>query len=381
MAVGHLITNRMRLVKGFLLPLLLLSLMLMTEGWLVRSIVAKKTWTARRVEPYCRTRDNPILAPPLARRDGLALGVAMLRLQLLCRPLCRTKRSRIWQDTSRESLDCDRGNSAHGERRSEKEGLIRLLFSTSDSSDDAPITSSSSSTPPPLTSGDSQPAPASPQIEPSRERCSLYYRSGRFLFGLAGLALLLMPDRTLTTLLAAKWGGAAGFLVAAGLCHVLDDANCHGSRLGSNTYKRLGLGLMGFFVIGLFAVPGEAAFLTDAVPAIALSALMTLLRAFGCAVAYQGWKRGVLLSEGSSSWTPGVVAGELAKGTKETLRGLRVQSRKKALTYRNCFLLVSLGIFSSVMEGLFNIEVRFGKSARCYQTPHVRRACLCCAFR
>jgi hypothetical protein len=123
---------------------------------------------------------------------------------------------------------------------------------------------------------------------------------------------------------------------------------------------------MGFFGIGLFAVPGEAAFLPEAAPAVALAALVALLRGFGLAAAYQGWKRGVLLSRspssdgnggGAPSWSVAVAAGELARGTKETLRGLRVQSKKKALTYRNCLLLVCLGIFSSFMEGLFNIEV------------------------
>jgi hypothetical protein len=194
----------------------------------------------------------------------------------------------------------------------------------------------------------------------------MYYAWGRAVFGLAGLALLAMPDRTLATLLAAKWGGAAGFLLAAGLCHVLDGANRHGDgdRLASDTYRRLGVGLMGFFGIGLLAVPGEAAFLPEAAPAVGLAALTTLLRAFGLAAAYQGWKRGVLLSRssadgGAPSWSVAVAAGELARGTKETLRGLRVQSKKKALTYRNCLLLVCLGIFSSFMEGLFNIEVSF----------------------
>lgn len=178
---------------------------------------------------------------------------------------------------------------------------------------------------------------------------------GQILFGFTGVLLLLMPDRTLTTLLAAKWGGAAGFGMASGLCYILKGANDH-NRLSSDTYKRLNLGLLGFSAIGLFSIPGEAAFLPEAVPAILLTAVMTLLRAFGCVVAFRGWKRGVVFDDGR--WALKGIVGEFTQGTKETLIGLRVQSKKKALTYRNCLLLVCLGIFSSFMEGLFNIEVR-----------------------
>jgi hypothetical protein len=180
------------------------------------------------------------------------------------------------------------------------------------------------------------------------------------MFGMTGLVLLLMPDRTMTTLLAAKWGGAAGFGIAAGLCHILRGANYH-DRLSSDTYKRLSLGLLGFHLVGLTAIPGEAAFLHEALPAMVLTAAMTGLRGFGCVLAFRGWKRGCETAvdpSANGTWTFHDGARELAKGLKETLLGLKVQSKKKALTYRNCFLLVCFGIFSSFMEGLFNIEVR-----------------------
>jgi hypothetical protein len=200
---------------------------------------------------------------------------------------------------------------------------------------------------------------------PSRDACSREYAVGQALFGGTGLVLLLMPDRTLTTLLAAKWGGAAGYLVASGLCRILRRANRQ-DRLSSDTYKRLNVGLMGFFLAGSFAIPGEAAFLPGpAAAAVALAGIVAAVRAYGFVAAYRGWKRGVMLSasdaisspDAGTAWTFTRAVRELAAGTKETMVGLKVQSNKKALTYRNCLLLVGLGIFSAFMEGLFNIEV------------------------
>jgi hypothetical protein len=213
--------------------------------------------------------------------------------------------------------------------------------------------SASSLSSPDEESSSPMPSASTPQSDP-KSQLSLLYSAGRVMFGITGLVLLLMPDRTMTTLLAAKWGGAAGFGIAAGLCDILKGANDH-DRLSSDTYKRLSLGLLGFHLVGLTAIPGEAAFLPEALPAMVLTAAMTCLRVFGCVLAFRGWKRGC---DPKGSWTIQSGARELAKGLKETLLGLKVQSKKKALTYRNCFLLVCFGIFSSFMEGLFNIEVR-----------------------
>jgi hypothetical protein len=49
---------------------------------------------------------------------------------------------------------------------------------------------------------------------------------------------------------------------------------------------------------------------------------------------------------------------ELGRGTKDTLLGLQVRSTKKALTYRNCLLIVICGIVSHFMEGLFHLRYR-----------------------
>jgi hypothetical protein len=174
------------------------------------------------------------------------------------------------------------------------------------------------------------------------------YQIGKYAFLIAAIVIFLIPDRTLTTLLAAHWGGAAGFALAAGICHILRHASLE-DRLQSDTYKRLNLGLLGFCGIGLTAVPAEAGFLSSFLGTRFLAGILFLLRIFGCILAWNGWCRGITLSTHS-------VASELAQGIKSTIQGIKVQSSKKALTYRNCLLLVCCGIVSSFMEGLFFIR-------------------------
>lgn len=210
----------------------------------------------------------------------------------------------------------------------------------------------------------------------SKEQVSQLYELGQYVFAAMGVLLLLMPDRTMTTLLATKCGGAAGFLMAAGLSYILVGANEH-DRLGSDTYKRLNVGLLGFSVLGLLAIPGEAGFFPTAVPAFILSGLVTVVRLYGVTAAYVGWSRGVDKNE-TMKFKPKKLLRELYKGTIETVKGLRVQTAKKALTYRNCLLLVGVGIFSSFMEWIFDLRVR-SRAIRRRSRPHTSIAqCLPC---
>ena len=181
------------------------------------------------------------------------------------------------------------------------------------------------------------------------------YSWGRYIFGAAALLILAMPDRTMTTLLATKLGGSAGFALAAGLCHVLQGAATH-DRLSSDTYKRLNIGLLGFCALGLAAVPGEGAFMNSATHALVVTMLLTFIKLFGTVLSLMGWKRGIQIDGGMKACTPNRMLRELVTGTKETVQGLKIGSNKKALTYRNCLLLVTMGILSSFMEGLFNIR-------------------------
>lgn len=191
---------------------------------------------------------------------------------------------------------------------------------------------------------------STPEIfEPSTERLTQSYRAGMYAFGAAAVLIFVMPDRTLTTLLATKWGGSAGFGIAAGLSRILSAATAE-NRLSSYTYKRINLGLLGFCSLGLSALPGEAAFLNSSDAAMVMAGALTALRLFGTLISFMGWKRGV--TDGSPR---GLVA-ELVQGTKDTVLGLKVQFSKKALTYRNCLVMVCLGIVSNFMGGLFSIR-------------------------
>jgi hypothetical protein len=183
-----------------------------------------------------------------------------------------------------------------------------------------------------------------------KESMAKAYNLSTVIFGFISVLLLLCPDKTLTKRLASKFGGAAGFGLASGASYILAGANEH-DQLTSDTYKRLNLGVLGFSVLGLAGVPGEAAFFTTAAPAMFTSLLMLVTRIVGALVAYQGWIRGI-----TSGLTP---VQELVEGMKSNIRGLKVkrQDKKKSLAYRNCMLLVMFGMFSNLMGGIFDVRV------------------------
>jgi hypothetical protein len=163
-----------------------------------------------------------------------------------------------------------------------------------------------------------------------------------------------------------EWGAAAGFGVAAGISNILKGA-VQNDRLSSDTYKRLSVGLLGFCLLGLAALPGEAAFV--AAPGSAAVLFTVLVKLYGTALSFVGWKRGVIGTvSGSDTDTdnrknntnqgvPRIMLQEFATGLLQTVKGLRVQNAKKALTYRNCLLLVVGGMFSNFMEGIFDLRV------------------------
>ena len=186
------------------------------------------------------------------------------------------------------------------------------------------------------------------------------YQIGKYAFLTAAVGIGAIPDRTLTTFLATHWGGAAGFALAAGTCHILRHAALQ-DRLRSDTYKRLNLGLAGFCALGWAAVPAEAAFLHSFYATRVVAALLFLLRIYGAIVAWKGWTQGIVAdalpsTNGTAPRFGNTVTTELWNGVKSTIQGLKVETPKKALTYRNCLLLVCCGIVSSFMEGLFLIR-------------------------
>jgi len=194
-----------------------------------------------------------------------------------------------------------------------------------------------------------------PELD-SKEQLSMAYTAAKYLFG--GTAVLhLITARPAAMFPAAdfarstEWGAAAGFGIAAGICNILKGAN-RADRLASDTYKRLSIGLIGFCAIGLVAVPGEAAFV--ALPGNAAVVFTVGVRMLGLAVASVGWKRGVVFVEGTKTHSSAkAVLAKISKAAK----GLRVQNERKALTYRNCFLLVVAGMTSNFMEFIFDLRV------------------------
>jgi hypothetical protein len=187
-------------------------------------------------------------------------------------------------------------------------------------------------------------------LENDRESMDVAYGHARTVLTILAIILVLMPDKTLTRRIATKWGGAAGFGMAAGVSNILKNANEH-ERLSSDTYKRINFGLLGFSVLGLAGCPGEAAFFPTAVPAMILSLIMMIVRLFTAMVAYRGWTAGI-----AENVTP---AQELVAGTKSNLQGLKVakKDKKKSLAYRNLLLLVFFGIVLNFMGGVFDIRV------------------------
>jgi NhaP-type Na+/H+ or K+/H+ antiporter len=108
-------------------------------------------------------------------------------------------------------------------------------------------------------------------------------------------------------------------------------------RLSSDTFKRGNLGLFGFSVLGVAALPGEAVFWPHPTPAIATAAILTIVRIVGVVVSIWGWRYGILKG----------VSQDVARTISEDSR---VQEQKKSLFYRNALLLVSFSMFSSIME-------------------------------
>jgi hypothetical protein len=193
-----------------------------------------------------------------------------------------------------------------------------------------------------------------------QQRLTKAYNLSTGLFGVASLIVFGIPDRTLTKKLATKWGGAAGFGLAAYWSHVLSKAT-QKDRLSSDTFKRGNLGLFGFSVLGLAALPGEAGFWPHDTPAIATAAILTIVRVVGAVVSIWGWKSGIL--KGVSPIQ------EVWNGFKSNLRGLRVQEKKKSLFYRNALLIVLFSMFSSIMEWNFQLRVS--------QKNQIIRSCDC----
>lgn len=189
---------------------------------------------------------------------------------------------------------------------------------------------------------------------PSRWQLSQqWYNVASIVTGTTAVGILALPDRTMSTLLATQWGGAAGFALASALFQILKTAHAH-RRLQSETYKRIHFGIFVFGIVGMLAIPGEAGFGNTIPYAMAGSVWLTLVRAYCAIVAWLGLKEGI--QDNHTTTTTIRVVSEIVQLTKQSWHGFRVKNAKKALAYRNLMGLVAMGIFSNFMEGIFNIR-------------------------
>lgn len=173
---------------------------------------------------------------------------------------------------------------------------------------------------------------------------------GKWSFGLISLVLFIMPDKTFTKHLASKWGGAGGFGIASYLFYLLQTSSTSNSVEYDNFLKRCQLGLAGFCALGLCSIPGEAAFFSTPVLAMIMSALITGTRLGGLMVSLRIWASNVSEVRFNK---------ELWYGCLNTLRGFKVQDKKKSLFYRNSAVIVGLAMISNMLEGLFQMRVRW----------------------
>lgn len=183
------------------------------------------------------------------------------------------------------------------------------------------------------------------------ERLTKRFHIGSILFGLVSAILFTMPDRSKAVQLASKYGGAAGYGLAAGTCRLVADA-ARNNRLSSDTYKRLNIGLFGFCFISFFSIPGEAAFHPQFGPAILLMMVMTFLKVWGCNLAFDGWKTGVHESNDNTSMTSKQLAKTFGKGVKSTVRSI-FHTPRKGFVYLLYLMVVLAGGFSAVQEAQF----------------------------
>jgi hypothetical protein len=125
----------------------------------------------------------------------------------------------------------------------------------------------------------------------------------------------------------------SGLLTAAGISNILSDAAKH-DRLGSDTYKRLNLGLVAFNVINMMSLLDPT--LRLSIPPLSRGfRTIAFSQVLGALIAALGWKRG--LRDGAN---PSI---ELLEGIKATIPSIWRTKGRGAL-YRNILLPICAAI-------------------------------------
>ena len=155
--------------------------------------------------------------------------------------------------------------------------------------------------------------------------------------GYTGLSKLYLISSFLMCLLNGtnrKFSTAAGLIVAAGFSRILSDATDHG-RLGSNTYKRLNLGLVAFNLISVLTMLVQMRPFRRIARGTAFISMAAFCQTLGIGIAFEGWRRG--LGDGAD------LLKVLKEGVQSTFRNVWV-TRGRGTMYRNALLAVLAGI-------------------------------------
>jgi hypothetical protein len=154
------------------------------------------------------------------------------------------------------------------------------------------------------------------------------YKSSMKLYLISSMFLLMMTGSYF------KLANAAGLLVAAGLAHILSDAT-EQDRLGSDTYKRINLGLMGFTLISLLNMSGDFELFRLLPRGYTYFGMAAFSHAFGGCTAYAGWRRGLV--------DDADIQQELKGGIQSTFRSIW-PTKGRGTIYRNALLAILVGI-------------------------------------
>ena len=167
------------------------------------------------------------------------------------------------------------------------------------------------------------------------------YKSSMKLYLISSFLLLMITG------IYNKVTNAAGLLVAAGLAHILTDATEH-DRLGSDTYKRVNLGLMGFNLINLLNISCEFELFRMLPRGYSYFPIAAFTQAFGGCTAYAGWRQGLA--------NKADIQQELKKGIQLTFRSIW-PTKGRGTIYRNALLPVLVGILITIFKLVSSLRI------------------------
>ena len=190
------------------------------------------------------------------------------------------------------------------------------------------------------------------------------YRNSKYLYGVA--TVLTLATVTGPVARTTKIGCATGFAVAARVASILEEATTH-DRLQSDTYKCLNVGLHFYNLIGLAAVPAEAALFPNKISVSLALGVFTVVKLFGGYASLNGWKAGV---------GPGkLLRRELVTGFNDSMKITRTNNRKtsRGRAYRNLVYVLMAGVNIQMVKAFLSVIVsgsnRF-QTKRLLSIPH-----------